>query len=189
MSIPSLLQGKLHSVEVLMGAAAAHVHSQVETPIEIQWGDRWCWASVGAGLKAVETNTPAQPQCNVAIAHLHHQDCCQNGQGAKPPQHCDVEAALNEVLDDLSVSSSNASGTIPLPTIRSEIDGKRPVACAIQFPNSYHFVVIDGYLRSGAKTTLIVRDSERGEIRMSYDNLISNYNDEGGTWEWSYQMT
>lgn len=188
MAIPDLVRGRLHRVEALIGAAAVTLEKRVNTPIDLQWGKRWCWACVGAGVQSIVTAQPSIAQCSVAAIHLEHEDCCDFQPPVKPPSTCDVEAALDEVFVDLKVASTNGQGTLPIKDVRDEIDRKRPVACAIRFPNSYHFVVVDGYMRSGTNTTFIIRDSERGEIRMSYTSLVSNYNDEGGTWEWWYRI-
>jgi hypothetical protein len=187
MAIPALVRNRLNAPERLLAAAAANPLKQVGTPIEIQIGTKWCWASVAAGIHNVVKAPTSVQQCDVAKKHLNHTDCCANSPAA-PPSRCNVDAALNEVLDDLLVAETNGSGTLPLPMIRSEIDRRRPVGCAIRFPKSFHFVVVDGYIKTSTETVLIVRDPEKGEIRMSYASLISNYRNDGAAWQWWYKI-
>ena len=193
MAIPRLVRSRLKTPKPRIAAEAAPApptSAQVRTPVDRQLGKLWCWAAVGAGIHNVVKKPAVISQCEVAKKHLGHTDCCKNPPPAEPPPGCNVEAALNEVLDKLLVTQTNGSGTLPLPTIRSEILRGRPVACAIRFPppRPFHFVVIDGYIRTPSETILIVRDPEQLELRMSYASLISNYRNEGAAWQWWYEI-
>lgn len=184
MNIPQALRSRMLSLAPVGGAIPPQ-HT-IGVPIQKQLGNNWCWAAVAVSIRNFQTPTSPMQQCELAKIQLNHTDCCP------PPAKtaCDLQSALQIALANAGVAATNSSGAMTFPAVQLAISSNRPVCCAIRWTsNSYHFVAIDGYVTGGPRgDEVFVNDSLGPGGRMTYTTLVSNYQNVGGAWLWSYQV-
>lgn len=189
MSIASALRSRLTSLPAAegppVGGAGPAAHS-IGISREQQIGDNWCWAAVSVGIRNFQQPGPPLAQCRLAMIQLNHDDCCTS----PIKEDCDKKSRLEVALQNAGVVADNRSGTMSFSELRQRLLANKAVCCAIRWTSGdFHFVQVDGFISGGPRgDEVIVNDPKNPVGRISYNALVSNYNNVGGTWRWTYRV-
>lgn len=164
---------------------AAPAWNKLNVVVPYQDGTNWCWAAVTAGIRNYQQK-PGSPwdQCEVSIRRWTHNDCCTR----PTPSACNQKTQLEVAFSKSNVNSTDGSGYLSFAEVRAEIDDDNPLGAAIRFGSGLvHFVEVDGYRDDDRY--VFVNCPERGALTMTYQDLVNNFNNEGGMWDWWYRTT
>jgi hypothetical protein len=152
---------------------------RVGLAVETQLHSQWCWAACSTSVSRFFDAGSAWTQCTVANAELGRDGCCQDG----ATDDCDVQWYLDRALSRTGNLATWAGGTVPLRTIRAQLDAGRPVGARIAWAGGGgHFVMISGCL-DDATSMLEVRDPIYGRTEINIANFASSYQ---GTGSWTH---
>jgi papain like cysteine protease AvrRpt2 len=154
---------------------------RVALTMQDQLQSQWCWAACSASVSRFYDTASSWTQCRVVNAELEQTGCCQDGATGQCNQPWYLQRALTRTGNLVSWSS----GTVPMATIRSQIDAGRPVGVRIGWAGGGgHFVMISGCL-DAATGLLEVRDPIFGTSEISIASFASNYQG-SGSWTHTY---
>lgn len=157
-----------------------------------------CWIAVAVSVKRHFDPTSQMRQCELAKALLGITGpCCTDPDGVLAP--CNkpgrLEVALGSVqhLAPTSRAAPNPNNNgqpMAFADVQQQIDRNLPVCIFIQWPGEDigHFILISGYLESAGKQYLWVNDPLYGSGPKPYQQVVSNYHSEHGTWQCSYLL-
>lgn len=166
---------------------------------EDQQGYELCWIAVAASVKRHFDPTSQLRQCELARALLGIRGiCCDPAGGVL--KECDkpgrLEDALNHpTVDHLAAGTAaepnpNGGGAMTFEEIQAQIDNRLPVCVYIEWRGGRigHFCLISGYDESGGGKYLYVNDPLFGSGPQPYNRVVSNYNLDHGTWQFTYRL-
>lgn len=168
-----------------LGGSGPSVHN-IGVVREQQIGDNWCWAAVSVAIRNFQQPGSPLAQCQLVMIQLGHNDCCT----VPVPQPCDQKSRLEVALANAGVAADNHSGIMSFSVLTQRLLGNRPICCAIRWSSGdFHFVQVDGFIQGGPRgDEVFVNDPNNPVNRMTYDALVANYLDVGGTWQWTYRV-
>lgn len=138
--------------------------------------DSWCWAACAHSVSAYFDPSSEWTQCSVAGATLGRADCCDAGA-------CDWPSYVYRALEATGNLAFRCHGPVGRNALIAELKLGRPVVVRIEYPNTGHFVVIDGYR---AASTIRVRDpADESTREMRISALERRYN-RVGVWSHTY---
>jgi hypothetical protein len=143
--------------------------------------DLWCWSAVSVSVHHFYDPNSTLTQCEQASRQMQT-DCC----AAPGSRACNRSWFLEKALKDIGNLQAASGGTLPIESIRAEIDAGRPVGCRIEWSDhNGHFVCIDGYDVSGAEPTITIRDPFYGTSRVPLARFMVAYQG-SGSWTTTY---
>ncbi len=178
------------TTQVLMRSA-----SLMGVDLQMQQQTNWCWAAVGTSTTLFFD--PANPltQCDLAGSFLKRPPgfCCTGTHGAGP--QCNQTASLSQVLTSTSTLASVTQGTLPLQSIRAQINNAAPIAARIGWDGGGgHFVMVTGIgpddPRGDNFTLVEIEDPSQsyyGSHFVPYATLVRGYRG-SGTWTHHYLL-
>jgi hypothetical protein len=172
---------------------------QIPFKEEDQQGAELCWIAVAVSVKHHFDNASQMRQCELVKDVLGISGpCCTNSGGVR--KKCDKPGRLEDALGHPSVDhlaagtaahpNPKGGGALTFAEIQTQIDNKLPVCIFIKWPGKKigHFILISGYLESGGQKYVYVNDPLFGGGPQPYNRVVSNYNLEHGTWQWTYRL-
>ena len=172
---------------------------QVPFVVEDQQGEELCWIAVAVSVKHHFDNASNLRQCGLVRDVLGISGPCCTGSGGVR-ENCDKPGRLDDALGHPSVdhlaagtaahANPKGGGAMPFAEIQAQIDNNLPVCAFIQWPgkNVGHFILISGYHKAGGKQYVYVNDPLFGGGPQPYSRVVSNYNLEHGTWQFTYRL-
>jgi hypothetical protein len=147
--------------------------------MQAQLQTQWCWSAVSTSASRFYDAASSWTQCTVVNAELSQATCCADGSTSQ----CNQPWYLDRALTRTGNLASWASGTVPISTIRAQIDAGRPLGARIGWSGGGgHFVVISGCL-DDATRMLEIRDPIYGTSEISIAAFASSYQ---GTGSWTH---
>jgi len=171
---------------------------QIDFIEQDQQGDELCWIAVAVSVKCHFHPTSNVRQCGLARALLPNitGPCCTKSGGVL--KKCDKPGRLEQALghvghlaaDTGANPNPEGGGPMTFARIQTQIDNELPVCIYIQWNEDAigHFTVISGYHESSGKQYLYVKDPLFGSGPQPYNRVVSNYNLEGGEWQFTYRL-
>jgi len=163
--------------------------------LQMQQQFNWCWAAVGTSTTLFCDATNPLTQCDLAGAFLKQAPgfCC-TGTNAAGPQ-CNQTAFLSQVLTATDTLASFAQATLPLQSIRAQINNAVPIAARIGWDGGGgHFVMVTGIgpddPRGDNFTLVEIEDPSQsyyGSHFVPYATLVRGYRG-SGTWTHYYLL-
>lgn len=139
----------------------------------------WCWAACCLMVFSAAGQTTDQ-QCDLATK-LFGSQCCNSPDSCT----CDQGAWPNDAYAAYQYNSQKVQGTVPIETIRQEIDANRPVEVYLLWNGgaAAHVVLVTGYYDDGSLDVLDpANDGKTGQ--WTYDQLCSAFGN--GNWEMTW---
>lgn len=151
-----------------------------------QKDELWCWAAI-ASMLSHAYNHPLG-QCQIASFYLYNNtiNCCSN------PGRCRSMAELNLVLKKLEyqINEGYIIGRISFEYLKNEINSNKPVAIRVVNDEDYgHYVLLIGYVETGADQKITYIDSRYGSVRTVNYGSIARSVMETGRWSHTYCMS
>lgn len=175
---------------ILIGSA-----SLMGVDLQMQQQDNWCWAAVGTSATLFFTPNSSLTQCSLANQVLNQAPgfCCNVSNAAGP--QCNQCADLSQALTTTGTLASFAEATLPLQSIRAQINNAVPIAARIGWDTGGgHFVMVTGVGPDdpqGDNFTLVeVEDPSQsyyGSHFVTYATLVKGYRGLG-TWTHYYLL-
>jgi hypothetical protein len=164
---------------------------------ERQEGCELCWIAVAVSVAHYFEKKSSLLQCEL-VGNLQNPviKCCDDlgFVGAA----CDKVGSLGRALDhvrhlaaETPTDKNPQKGHLTFAQVKVQIDNNVPICIYIQWPDTTqpgHFSVISGYHESGGKEYLYVNDPIYGSGPQPYNRVVSNYNMEGGSWQYTYRL-
>ena len=197
---PEMLQVGDNVISVNLAATATtqvliRSASLMGVDLQMQQQTNWCWAAVGTSTTLFFDRMSPLTQCNLAGSFLKQTPgfCCSEGNAAGPI--CNATAFLSAVLTSTSTLVSFTEGTLPLQSIRAQINNAVPIAARIGWSGGGgHFVMVTGIgpddPRGDNFTLVEIEDpsqSDYGSHFVPYATLVSGYRGVG-TWTHYYLL-
>src|SRR5229473_8168414 len=110
----------------------------VVSALDRQEQDNWCWAACASGISRSYDSLSAWTQCAVANATLARTTCCDQ------PAGCDQPWWVHRALERTGNLALRHANPLSEREVRRELRRRRPIVVRVQFPQTGHFVVIDG---------------------------------------------
>ena len=163
-----------------------------------QQGDELCWIAVAVSVKHHFNPTSDTRQCDLVGTLLTDVTgpCCTNAGGVH--KKCDKPGRLERALSHVhhlatgthAEPNPEGGGAMSFSDIQAQIDENLPVCIYIQWNGEAvgHFSVISGYHESGGKKYVYVNDPLFGSGPQPYNRVVSNYNLESGSWQFTYRL-
>jgi hypothetical protein len=197
---PEMLQVGDNVVSVNLAATATtqvliRSASLMGVDLQMQQQSNWCWAAVGTSTTLFFDRKNPLTQCSLAGSFLKQIPgfCCNDGNAAGPL--CNQTVFLSAVLTSTSTLVSFTEGTLPLQSIRAQINNAVPIAARIGWSGGGgHFVMVTGIgpddPRGDNFTLVEIEDpsqSDYGSHFVPYATLVSGYRG-AGTWTYYYLL-
>lgn len=149
--------------------------------MEPQLQTQWCWAACSSGVSHFYDGASTWTQCRVANAEMGQKTCCADGSTGQ----CNKPWYLDRALARTGNKAAAPGGTVPIASIRAQIDAGHPVGARVGWAGGGgHFVVISGCL-DDATGVLEVRDPIYGTSEISIASFASSYQG-SGSWTHTY---
>ncbi len=171
---------------------------QIDFAEQDQQGDDLCWIAVAVSVKRHFNPTSDTRQCDLVEVLLTDVTgpCCTSAGGVR--KKCDKPGRLERALSHVrhlatgthAEPNPEGRGAMSFSNIQAQIDQNLPVCIYIQWNGEEvgHFTVISGYHESGGKKYLYVNDPLFGSGPQPYNRVVSNYNLDSGTWQFTYRL-
>lgn len=151
--------------------------------MHLQLQSNWCWSAVGVSVaQYFNPATQWTSQCRLASQELGV-DCCPAGSNNGT---CNVPWYLDRSLTRVGHYRTFASGSLPMATIRSEVDAGRPLGVRIGWEGGGgHFVVISGYADGLGEPYVTIEDPIYEQSVLPLTAFRDRYQ---GTGRWSHSF-
>jgi hypothetical protein len=197
---PEMLQVGDNFVSVNLAATATtqvliQGASLMGVDLQMQQQTNWCWAAVGTSTTLFFDPKNLLTQCSLAGGFLKQTPgfCCSEANAGGPV--CNQFSFLSQVLTSIDSLASFAQTTLPLQSIRAQINNAVPMAARIGWSGGGgHFVMITGVgpddPRGDNFTFVEIEDPSQsyyGSHFVPYATLIQGYRG-SGTWTHYYLL-
>jgi hypothetical protein len=128
------------TTEVLIQSA-----SLMGIDVQMQQQTYWCWAALGTSITLFFDAKSPLTQCALAGSFLKQAPgfCCSDTNAAGP--QCNLYSDLSKVLTSTDTLADFEEGTLPLQSIRAQINNAVPIAARIGWDGGGgHFVMVTG---------------------------------------------
>jgi hypothetical protein len=171
---------------------------QIDFAEQDQQGYELCWIAVAVSVKRHFHPTSDTRQCDLVEELLTNVTgpCCTNT--GRVLKKCDKPGHLEQALRHVHhlATGSHADpnpeggGAMSFSNIQAQIDDSLPVCIYVQWNGEEvgHFSVISGYHESSGRKYLYVNDPLFGSGPQPYNRVVSNYNLDSGTWQFTYRL-
>jgi len=156
----------------------------VPVPWRKQEQTQWCWATCMQMVFLHDDPATNRTQCQLANAAFGNSGCCQSPSSSL----CNNALGIYSISAEWSrygYHSAYQDSSLSFEAIKTEISAGRPVEIGLKWTNGGgHAVLIVGFEIDGAEQLVIVNDPWRGQVNVTYIELLVAYGD--GQWQWSW---